>query len=150
MYRLHNKAHTHPKRSSETEIPSDQTHTALKEWAVTSAALGRGDQIIMMRKGGIREDGRHFKIEHNAFLLYPGLYHEGELLLKKGGVSKYKRKAQERHRENRKLKSKSGREIIYSASPGGENSSYRNAEFVSRKKTTKIFRIEKDGNSDGV
>ena len=63
-------------------MPSDQTHTALKEWAVTSAALGRGDQIIMMRKGGIREDGRHFKIEHNAFLLYPGLYHEGELLLK--------------------------------------------------------------------
>lgn len=63
-------------------MPSDQIHTALKEWAVTSAALGRGDQIIMMRKGGIREDGRHFKIEHNAFLLYPGLYHEGELLLK--------------------------------------------------------------------
>ena len=63
-------------------MPSDQIHTALKEWAVTSAALGRGDQIIMMRKGGIREDGRHFKIEHNSFLLYPGLYHEGELLLK--------------------------------------------------------------------
>lgn len=63
-------------------MPPDHTHTALKEWAVTSAALGRGEQIIMMRKGGIREDGRHFKIEHEAFLLYPGLYHEGELLLK--------------------------------------------------------------------
>ena len=46
------------------------------------------------------------------------------------GVSKRKRKAQERHQENRKLKSKSGREILYSASPGGENSSYRNTEFV--------------------
>ena len=61
---------------------------------------------------------------------------EGEL---KKGLSKRKRKSQERHRENRKLKSKSGKEILYSASPGGENSSYRNAEFVSRKKTTEIF-----------
>jgi len=72
---------------------------------------------------------------------------EGEL---KKGVSKHKRKAQERHRENRKLKSKSGREIVYSASPGGENSRYHDPAFVSRKKTTKIFRIEKDGNNDGV
>ena len=54
----------------------------LKEWAVTSGALGRGDQILMLRKGGIREDGRHFKIEHEQFLMYPGLFHEGELLLK--------------------------------------------------------------------
>jgi len=51
---------------------------------------------------------------------------EGEL---KKGISKHKRLAQERHRENRKLKSKSGKEIVYSASPGGENSSYRNMEF---------------------
>ena len=54
---------------------------------------------------------------------------EGELLLKKGGVSKYKRKAQERHREKRKLKSKSGKEIVYSASPGGEKNRYINEEF---------------------
>ena len=70
---------------------------------------------------------------------------EGEL---KKGVSKHKRKAQERHRENRKLKSKSGREIVYSASPGGENSSYRNTEFIEshrhNKKTTKIFEIENE------
>jgi hypothetical protein len=58
------------------------TNIGLKEWAVTSAALGRGDQVFMLRKGGIREDGRHFKIEHEQFLLYPGLFHEGELLLK--------------------------------------------------------------------
>ena len=72
---------------------------------------------------------------------------EGEL---KKGVSKYKRKAQERHKENRKLKTKSGKEIIYSASPGGEKGRYHDPAFVSRKKTTKIFRIEKDGNNDGV
>jgi hypothetical protein len=60
----------------------NSTNTALKEWSVTSGALGRGEQILMLRKGGIREDGRHFKIEHEQFLLYPGLFHEGELLLK--------------------------------------------------------------------
>ena len=54
----------------------NKTSIALKEWAVTSGALGRGEQIFMLRKGGIREDGRHFMIEHEQFLLYPGLFHE--------------------------------------------------------------------------
>ena len=52
---------------------------------------------------------------------------EGEL---KRGVSKHKRKAQERHQENRKLKSKSGKEILYSASPGGERGRYHNEDFI--------------------
>ena len=72
---------------------------------------------------------------------------EGDL---KRGVSKYKRKAQERHRENRKLKSKSGREIVYSASPGEENSSYRNTEFIESRRVnenTKIFEIENEANT---
>jgi len=72
---------------------------------------------------------------------------EGDL---KRGVSKYKRKAQERHRENRKLKSKSGREIVYSASPGEENSSYRNTEFIESHRVnenTKIFEIENEANT---
>ena len=63
-------------------MTSKSSNIGLKEWSVTSNALGRGVQIFLLRKGGIREDGRHFKIEHEKFLLYPGLYHEGELLLK--------------------------------------------------------------------
>ena len=54
-------------------------------------------------------------------------------LSRSGVVSKRKEKRQaqdEGHQENRKLKSKSGKEILYSASPGGENSSYRNTEFI--------------------
>ncbi len=54
----------------------------LKEWAVTIDAIGRGEQTILLRKGGIREDGKHFKIEHEQFFLYPGHFHEGETLLK--------------------------------------------------------------------
>ena len=71
---------------------------------------------------------------------------EGEL---KKGISKYKRQAQERHRENRKLKNKSGKEIIYSASPGGERTRYHDPAFVSRKiKKDKIFEIENGTNRE--
>ena len=67
---------------------------------------------------------------------------EGDL---KHGVSKRKRASQERHRENRKLKSKSGKEIVYSASPGGESTRYHDPAFVSRKiKKKKIFEIENE------
>ena len=55
---------------------------------------------------------------------------EGELL-KRGGVSKRKRANQERHKEKRALTrtTKAGKEIVYSASPGGEKNRYHNAEF---------------------
>lgn len=57
-------------------------NVGLKEWSVTVDAIGRGEQTVLLRKGGIREDGRHFKIEHDQFFLYPGHFHEGEALLK--------------------------------------------------------------------
>ena len=67
---------------------------------------------------------------------------EGEL---KRGVSKRKRLAQERRTEKRKLKTKSGKEIVYSASPGGEKSRYHDPAFVSRKKTPeRIFTSNTD------
>jgi len=68
---------------------------------------------------------------------------EGEL---KKGVSKRKRLAQERRTENRKLKNKSGKEILYSASPGGERGRYHDPAFVSRKKTPE--RIFTSNNTD--
>ena len=68
---------------------------------------------------------------------------EGEL---KRGVSKRKRLAQERRTEKRKLKSKSGKEIVYSASPGGEKNCFHDPAFVSRKKTPE--RIFTSNNTD--
>jgi hypothetical protein len=53
---------------------------ALKEWAVTIAALDRGDQILLLRKGGIHE--KSFRIEHEEFLLYPTYEHQRPELLK--------------------------------------------------------------------
>lgn len=49
---------------------------------MTVAALERGDQVVLLRKGGIREDGKHFRIEHNDFFLYPTYEHQVTELVK--------------------------------------------------------------------
>ncbi len=49
---------------------------AFKEWAVVVDALGRGGQIIILRKGGISEGRGGFKMEHERFLLFPTLFHQ--------------------------------------------------------------------------
>jgi len=49
---------------------------ALKEWALTVRALAEGDQLVTLRKGGIREEGKHFEIEHDRFFLYPTFDHQ--------------------------------------------------------------------------
>jgi hypothetical protein len=54
---------------------------ALKEWAVCEAALLRGDTIVLLRKGGIREPTRAFRIEHEAFALFPTYEHQRADLL---------------------------------------------------------------------
>ena len=33
---------------------------AFKEWAVTVRALAEGEQLVTLRKGGIREPEKHF------------------------------------------------------------------------------------------
>jgi len=50
--------------------------TAFKEWAIVVDALGRGEQIIILRKGGISEGRGGFKIEQPQFLLFPTLFHQ--------------------------------------------------------------------------
>ena len=49
---------------------------AFKEWAVVVDALGHGDQIIILRKGGISEGRGGFQIEHERFFLFPTLFHQ--------------------------------------------------------------------------
>ena len=55
---------------------------ALKEWAITVRALADGDQIMMLRKGGIHEESKDFRVVHPEFLLYPTYLHQREDLLK--------------------------------------------------------------------
>ena len=50
--------------------------TAFKDWAIVVDALGRGEQILILRKGGLSEGRGGFKVEHEEFLLFPTLYHQ--------------------------------------------------------------------------
>lgn len=49
---------------------------AFKEWAIVVDALGRGEQIVILRKGGISEGRGGFQVEHPEFLLFPTLFHQ--------------------------------------------------------------------------
>ena len=49
---------------------------AFKEWAVTVRALAEGEQLVTLRKGGIREPGKHFALDHERFFLYPTFDHQ--------------------------------------------------------------------------
>jgi hypothetical protein len=55
---------------------------AFKEWAVVVRALLAGEQILDVRKGGIREEGRHFDLQATRFWLYPTSEHQQPELLK--------------------------------------------------------------------
>jgi hypothetical protein len=55
---------------------------ALKEWAVIVRALLAGEQLLDVRKGGLREDGRHFGVHTNRCWLYPTVEHQRPELLK--------------------------------------------------------------------
>lgn len=51
---------------------------ALKEWATVVKALEKGDQTVLLRKGGILETASGFKIESKKFLLFPTFEHQEE------------------------------------------------------------------------
>lgn len=69
--------------SSPTQItPSTEAAPALKEWAVIVHALLEGEQVIDVRKGGLREDGRHFDLSARRLWLYPTAEHQRAELLK--------------------------------------------------------------------
>jgi hypothetical protein len=53
-----------------------QTLTALKEWATVLEAMGRGEQIVLIRKGGLIEPGSGFELTAENFVLYPTFEHQ--------------------------------------------------------------------------
>ncbi|GKU80218.1 DUF1802 family protein [Paenibacillus sp. L3-i20] len=57
---------------------------ALKEWAVSVKALLEGNQIIIMRKGGIIEETRDFQLISDSFYLMSAYEHQRKELLKEG------------------------------------------------------------------
>lgn len=55
---------------------------ALKEWAATCLALERGEQVILLRKGGLRDEEGIFRLESSRFWLLPTYLHQDLRLVK--------------------------------------------------------------------
>jgi hypothetical protein len=62
---------------------------AFKEWAVVVDALLGGRQIVILRKGGLREGRSGFHIEHPQFLLFPTLFHQQREAVQPAAQARY-------------------------------------------------------------
>lgn len=49
---------------------------ALKEWATVLEAMARGEQLVLIRKGGLIEPGSGFEILSPSFVFYPTFEHQ--------------------------------------------------------------------------
>ena len=70
------------KRGRSGNVLPTTCQVALKEWAVTIEALDQGQQLLLIRKGGIQEQYKEFRVQSFEFLLYPTYDHQREDLLK--------------------------------------------------------------------
>ena len=68
---------------------------AFKEWAVTVRALAEGEQLLTLRKGGIREENQHFELEHDRFFLYPTFDHQRNNLVRQSHHPELRRALEE-------------------------------------------------------
>lgn len=57
------------------------TH-AFKEWSVAINAMEAGQTIMLLRKGGIREQRGRFEVDHTQVLLFPTYEHQNPEFLK--------------------------------------------------------------------
>ncbi|CAN5540398.1 DUF1802 family protein [soil metagenome] len=57
-----------------------------KEWALVCAAIGRGEQSVLLRKGGIAEGRDGFSFKHGEFFLFPTFFHEQVEKIRSGEV----------------------------------------------------------------
>lgn len=68
--------------TSNTEPAAAAGTPALKEWRSVCRAILEGEQIITLRKGGIREEKRHFEVRYDRFVLFPTQEHQAGDYLK--------------------------------------------------------------------
>ena len=68
---------------------------AFKEWAVTVRALAEGEQLITLRKGGLREADKRFRVEHDRFFLYPTFDHQRHDLVRESHIPELSRALEE-------------------------------------------------------
>lgn len=73
-----------------------QCGTALKEWATVLEAMARGEQTILVRKGGLIEPGSGFELISNAFIFYPTFEHQAVNYLREPYGAYFERAAGQR------------------------------------------------------
>ena len=56
-------------------LPSECA-VALKEWATVLQAMAHGEQLLLVRKGGLIEPGSGFKLRTQTFVFYPTFEHQ--------------------------------------------------------------------------
>lgn len=81
------------------------TTRALKEWNVAVNALESGKTIVLLRKGGIREQAGKFNVSDKQVLLYPTFEHQQPDLLKPDFASQVKVVESGWHPENIRIAS---------------------------------------------
>jgi len=64
---------------------------AFKEWAVVCEAMKAGRQIVLIRKGGIREEAGVFEVNDPEFFLLPTYEHQNVRLLQPARVEELRR-----------------------------------------------------------
>jgi hypothetical protein len=72
---------------------------ALKEWHVACEAIARGDQVLTLRKGGIRE--KAFAVRESAFWLFPTWEHQNAEETKRAWRGELTRSQRERRADGR-------------------------------------------------
>lgn len=63
------------------------SYPAFKEWQVIVEALGRGAQIVILRKGGLAEGKGGFQANASRFWLFPTFFHEQRTKIKPGALA---------------------------------------------------------------
>src|SRR5215213_9593037 len=58
-------------------------------------ALAEGEQLLTLRKGGIREPSKHFALEHDRFFLYPTFDHQRNDLVRESHQPELRRALEE-------------------------------------------------------
>ena len=83
------------RRSLSSRPTSPSMPIAFKEWAVTVRALAEGEQLVTLRKGGIREPDKHFSLDHERFFLYPTFDHQRRDLVRESHQPELRRALEE-------------------------------------------------------
>lgn len=64
------------------QMPTRELRIAFKEWASVVLALERGQQRIILRRGGISEDEDVFEPKYARFALFPTYFHQQKSALR--------------------------------------------------------------------